>query len=123
MDLADYPEIDEEMITASDALNAELDAISRKAQEEVAALFGRYDGTDAAEFVSALEDGVVDILKGAHRASSEAAAAYYDTERKRQTGLDDGFKAQVLEFTDEDEKSIRSWVRYNARSLFESESG
>lgn len=120
-DYADLLEIDEEALAASFAYEEELEAISRKAREEVDAMFARLAGLDTMESVTAVEEGVVEIFRNAHRAASEAAAAYYDAERGRQIGPDDGFKAQVLEFTEEDERSIRAWVRYNARSLFEDE--
>ena len=51
--------------------------------------------------------------------SSRASADYYDAERLRQTGLQDGFKAEVKEFTEEDEQPVREMIRQSFRDTFD----
>lgn len=93
-------------------------AIGQKTQQQIGELLQDVSALDPMLKATAFEEGMVSILKRQHHDASAAAAAYFDAERVRQTGIDDGVRAEVHEMSQQQEQEIRGQMRAQARSLF-----
>lgn len=96
-----------------------IETCSERAQEELEQLVGSLDLSEKKASRDILLDEVPRIVEKWGSIAAEAAAEYYEQERRRQIG--GTYRAKVYQASDEDREALMESIRYACGFLFDDE--